>query len=88
MIYVNLPFASTFVNLETDTGKMLSISRDCVLKIEWLNLPKWTLLNEKQVVDSAKMRMKNLDNELEMQKNQFAQDKALEEAAQNSVEAN
>ena len=45
-------------------------------------MPKWTKMSEEQVVDSAKFRLKNLDNELEIQRNNFSQreemDKMLE----------
>lgn len=80
MTYVNMPFASTFVNIETNEGKYVSISRDCILRIDWINLPKWTLLTEQQVTDSAKVRLLNLTNELEIQKNTYEQEKKLDEA--------
>jgi hypothetical protein len=71
MVYVNMPFASTFVNIEDSDGKMTSISRDCILKVDWLKLPKWALLTEGQVVDSAEMRLKNLDREITEEKKRF-----------------
>ena len=43
-------------------------------------MPEWTRLNESQVVDSAVMRLKNLDNELEIQKNTFDQEARLKES--------
>ena len=80
MTYVNMPFASTFVNIETSDGKYISISRDCILRVDWINLPKWTLLTEQQVTDSAKVRLLNLTNELEIQKNNHEQEKKVQEA--------
>ena len=80
MTYVNMPFASTFVNIETSDGKYVSISRDCILRVDWINLPKWTLLTEQQVTDSAKVRLLNLTNELEIQKNNHEQEKKVQEA--------
>lgn len=85
MSYVNMPLASTFMNIETPEGDFVSISRDCILKIEWITMPKWTLLNEKQVVDSAEMRLKNLDNELEIQRNTFDQEERLKNTVDKDV---
>jgi len=88
MIYVNMPFASTFVNIEDSDGKMTSISRDCILKVDWLKLPKWAILKESHVVDSAEMRLKNLDRELTEEKKRFASqenlDKMLDEHTEES----
>jgi hypothetical protein len=80
MIYVNMPMANSFLNIKTSDGEMLSSAYQLVMKIEWQHMPKWTHLSEQQVVDSASMRLKNLDNELEVQKQQFAQHAALEAA--------
>ena len=80
MIYVNMPMANSFLNLRTKEGDMLSIAYPLVMKIEWVHMPEWTRLNESQVVDSAVMRLKNLDNELEIQKNTFAQEARLKES--------
>ena len=79
MIYVNMPMANSFLNLKTKEGEMVSIAYPLVMKIEWLDMPKWTLLDENQVVDSAVLRIKNLDNELEIQKNNFDQEDRLKE---------
>ena len=80
MIYVNMPMANSFLNLRTKEGDMLSIAYPLVMKIEWVHMPEWTRLNESQVVDSAVMRLKNLDNELEIQKNTFDQEARLKES--------
>ena len=80
MIYVNMPMADSFLNLRTKEGDMLSIAYPLVMKIEWVHMPEWTRLNESQVVDSAVMRLKNLDNELEIQKNTFDQEARLKES--------
>jgi hypothetical protein len=48
-------------------------------------MPKWTVLTETQVVDSATMRLKNLDNELEIQKNNFEQELRLKETRDKSM---
>ena len=80
MIYVNMPMANSFLNLRTKEGDMLSIAYPLVMKIEWVYMPEWTRLNESQVVDSAVMRLKNLDNELEIQKNTFDQEARLKES--------
>tara|TARA_B100000029_G_scaffold516724_1_gene633273 strand:+ start:1046 stop:1423 length:378 start_codon:yes stop_codon:yes gene_type:complete len=80
MIYVNMPMANSFLNLRTKEGDMLSIAYPLVMKIEWVHMPEWTRLNETQVVDSAVMRLKNLDNELEIQKNTFDQEARLKES--------
>ena len=80
MIYVNMPMANSFLNLRTKEGDMLSIAYPLVMKIEWVHMPEWTRLNESQVVDSAEMRLKNLDNELEIQKNTFDQEARLKES--------
>jgi len=79
MSYVNMPFASTFVNLMLPDGNFVSISRDCILKIEWLKLPKWTLLSEKQVVESAKLRLENLTKDIKDQKLHLRNEQNLEE---------
>ena len=85
MIYVNMPMANSFLNIKTNAGDMVSIAYPLVMKIEWLHMPKWTHLSETQVVDSAQMRLLNLDNELEIQRNTFQQQEALKEAMENSV---
>lgn len=83
LAYVNMPMANSFLNIKDDnTGKIVSIAFGLILKIEWDTMPKWTQMTEQQVVDSAKFRLKNLDNELEIQRNNFSQkeemDKMLE----------
>ena len=80
MTYVNMPFANSFLNMELDAGNIVSIAYPIVLKIEWVSMPKWTRLTESQVVDSAEMRLKNLDNELEVQKNTFDQEQRLKDS--------
>ena len=80
LAYVNMPMANSFLNiLNEKTGKVVSIAFGLILKIEWDTMPKWTQLSEEQVVDSATMRLKNLDNELEIQRNNMAQQEALSE---------
>lgn len=83
LAYVNMPLANSFLNiLNENTGKVESIAFGLILKIEWDTMPKWTQMTEQQVVDSARFRLKNLDNELEIQRNNFKQkeemDKMLE----------
>tara|TARA_R100000742_G_C4276272_1_gene97229 strand:+ start:1379 stop:1774 length:396 start_codon:yes stop_codon:yes gene_type:complete len=83
LAYVNMPMANSFLNIkERHTGNIVSIAFGLILKIEWDTMPKWTQMTEQQVVDSAKFRLKNLDNELEIQRNNFSQkeemDKMLE----------
>ena len=85
MAYVNTPMASTFLNIETDEGEFISISRDLILKVEWIKLPSWSMLTEEQVVDAAKMRLKNLDMEIKMQKQQFDQEERMEKSKQEGV---
>lgn len=80
LAYVNMPMANSFLNIVNEnTGKVESIAFGLILKIEWDTMPKWTQLSESQVVDSATMRLKNLDNELEIQRNNMAQQEALSE---------
>ena len=80
LAYVNMPMANSFLNMkEKHTGKVVSIAFGLILKIEWDTMPTWTQLSESQVVDSATMRLKNLDNELEIQRNNMAQQEALSE---------
>jgi len=76
--YLNTPMAASYINLETPNG-FVSIARELVLKIEFKQLPKWTILDEPHVVDAAKMRIKNLENDIEIQKNNFDQEKRLRE---------
>jgi hypothetical protein len=74
LAYVNMPMANSFLNIrDAITGKVVSISFGLILKIEWDTMPKWTQMTESQVVDSATYRLKNLDNELEIQRNNFSQ---------------
>lgn len=79
MTYVNMPFANSFLNMELDDGNIISIAYPLVLTIEWINMPKWTKLTESQVVDSATMRLMNLDSELEQGKNTFEQEKRMKD---------
>jgi len=88
MYYVNTPLAGSFITVEDKEGKITSISRELVLKIEWETLPKWSLLNETQVVDSAKMRLKNLDHEIQQGKDHLDQEKRLKETLENDVGRN
>jgi len=85
MTYVNMPFANSFLNMELDDGNIISIAYPLVLTIEWIKMPKWTQLTESQVVDSATMRLKNLDNELEVQKNTFDQEDRLKQSKNEGV---
>ena len=85
MVYINMPMANSFLNVKTDAGAIMSIAYPLVMQVEWLHMPKWTVLSESQVVDSAQMRLKNLDNELEIQKNNFEQDRRLKETRDKSM---
>ena len=85
MIYINMPMANCFLNVKTDAGAIMSIAYPLVMQVEWLHMPKWTVLTETQVVDSATMRLKNLDNELEIQKNNFEQELRLKETRDKSM---
>jgi hypothetical protein len=87
MAYLNTPMASSYLNLETKEG-IISISRELILKIEWLNTPAWCILNEKEVVDAAKMRLKHLKNDLEIQKNNFEQEQKLAELKEKEEKEN
>jgi len=78
LAYVNMPMANSFLNIrDAFSGKIISIAFGLILKIEWGTMPKWTQLTESQVVDSATMRLKNLDNELEIQRNNMSQQEEL-----------
>jgi|TARA_R100001463_G_scaffold127221_1_gene185191 hypothetical protein len=77
--YVNTPHAGSFLSLRDKDGNITSISRELVLKIEWQKLPKWAVLSEKQVVDSAKLRMRNLDNEISQSIEHLDNEKRLKE---------
>ena len=88
MYYVNTPLAGSFITVEDKEGKITSISRELVLKIEWETLPKWSLLNETQVVDSAKMRLMNLDHEIQQGKDHLDQEKRLKETLETDVGRN
>ena len=83
--YLNTPMASSYINLETDKG-YVSISRELVLKVEFDSLPKWTILNESHVVDAAKMRIVGLENDIEIQRNTFDQEKRLKETKGEDVQ--
>ena len=85
MIYINMPMANSFLNVKTDAGAIMSIAYPLVMQVEWLHMPKWTVLTETQVVDSATMRLKHLDNELEIQKNNFEQELRLKETRDKSM---
>lgn len=85
MVYINMPMANSFLNVKTDAGAIMSIAYPLVMQVEWLHMPKWTVLSESQVVDSAQMRLKNLDNELEIQKNNFEQELRLKETRDKSM---
>ena len=78
--YVNTPLAGSFLNIRDKDGKITSISRELVLKIEWMELPKWAVLSEKQVVDSAKLRMRNLDVEIQQGIDHLDQEKRLKDS--------
>ena len=82
--YLNTPMAQSFINMETDNGHV-SISRELVLKVEYKNLPKWTLLKESHIVDAAKMRIKSLENDIEIQMNTFDQEKRLKDGKEQGV---
>tara|TARA_R100000656_G_C3917105_1_gene122092 strand:+ start:441 stop:773 length:333 start_codon:yes stop_codon:yes gene_type:complete len=84
MAYINNPITSSFINLDMG-DRLLSISRDLVTKIEWYDMPKWNIISEDNVVDSAKVRILNLSNELEIAKNTFDQEQRLEETKDRDV---
>ncbi len=80
MYYVNTPLAGSFLNIRDKDGKITSISRELVLKIEWSKLPSWAVLSEKQVVDAAKLRMRNLDVEIQQGIDHLDQEKRLKDS--------
>ena len=80
MYYVNTPLAGSFLTIRDKDGKVESISRELVLKIEWHKLPSWAVLSEKQVVDSAKLRMRNLDVEIQQGIDHLDQEKRLKDS--------
>lgn len=80
MYYVNTPLAGSFLNIRDKDGKITSISRELVLKIEWAKLPSWAVLSEKQVVDAAKLRMRNLDVEIQQGIDHLDQEKRLKDS--------
>lgn len=82
--YLNTPMAQSFINMETNDGHV-SISRELVLKVEYENLPKWTILKEPHIVDAAKMRIKSLENDIEIQRNTFDQEERLREGKEQGV---
>jgi len=82
--YLNTPMAQSFINMETDNG-YVSISRELVLKVEFDALPKWTILKEPHIVDAAKMRIKSLENDIEIQRNTFDQEERLREGKEQGV---
>ena len=90
LAYVNMPMANSFLNIrDAITGKVVSISFGLILKIEWGAMPKWTQMTENQVVDSATYRLKNLDNELEIQRNNFSQKEDMDKMLDsNGMESN
>ena len=45
-----------------------------------MELPKWAVLSEKQVVDSAKLRMRNLDVEIQQGIDHLDQEKRLKDS--------
>ena len=90
LAYVNMPMANSFMNIrDANTGKVVSIAFGLILKIEWGVMPKWTQMTESQVVDSATYRLKNLDNELEIQRNNFSQKEDMDKMLDsNGMESN
>jgi len=82
--YLNTPMAQSFINMETNDGHV-SISRELVLKVEYKNLPKWTLLKESHIVDAAEMRIKSLENDIEIQMNTFDQEQRLKDGKEQGV---
>tara|TARA_R110000744_G_scaffold161082_1_gene277549 strand:- start:3222 stop:3608 length:387 start_codon:yes stop_codon:yes gene_type:complete len=85
LAYVNMPMANSFLNIrDAITGKVVSIAFGLILKIEWGVMPKWTQMTESQVVDSATYRLKNLDNELEIQRNNFSQKEDMDKMLDSS----
>jgi len=85
-----MPMANSFMNIrDANTGKVVSIAFGLILKIEWGVMPKWTQMTENQVVDSATYRLKNLDNELEIQRNNFSQKEDMDKMLDsNGMESN
>jgi len=82
--YLNTPMAQSFINMETDNGHV-SISRELVLKVEYNSLPKWTVLDESHIVDAANMRIKSLENDIEIQMNTFDQEQRLKDGKEQGV---
>ena len=80
MFYVNTPHAGSFFTIKSDSGEIESISRELILSIEWHHLPKWSMMTEKQIVDSAKMRINNLNAEIAQGLEHLEQEKKLREA--------
>ena len=84
--YLNTPMAASYVNIEIGTGEIVAISRELVIKVHFYELPSWTTLGEKHVSEAAEMRILNLENDIEIQKNSFEQDKRMRELKDNDVQ--
>jgi len=79
MYYVNTPLAGSFLSIKSDDGEIRSISRELILSIVWHQLPKWSVMSEKQIVDSAKLRIENLNAEIAQGLEHLAQERKLRE---------
>ena len=88
MYYVNTPLAGSFLSIKCDSGEILSISRELILSIEWHELPKWSVMTEKQIVDSAKLRIRNLDLEISQGLEHLEQERRLKESKNKDVGSN
>ena len=84
--YLNTPMAASYVNIEIDTGEIIAISRELVLKVHFYSMPKWTILDESHVAEAAEMRILNLENDIELQRNTFDQEKRMKELKDNDVQ--
>ena len=58
------------------------------MSIEWHELPKWSVMTEKQIVDSAKLRIRTLDLEISQGLEPLEQERRLKESKNKDVGSN
>ena len=78
-IYLNFPDAVEFMTILDKDGKVTSISNKLIDRIVYKNIPKEYLLSEQMTMDSAKLRMKMLELDLNDQKERIQQQETLDE---------
>jgi hypothetical protein len=82
-VYLNFPDATDFISVIDKEGIIHSIMRRNINRIIYDNIPSVFMLDEKNTMESARLRMEMLTQDLENQREHLTQQKELSKMKKN-----